>query len=89
ESNAQVMDAIRVNDRLGRGDGYITGLPATYRKIDAAAVNAAAVEFLQPLDMLFVVVGDKAAIASQLKDVGIAVEYAPSPPSTGPTSAGN
>ncbi|MEY2943432.1 MAG: hypothetical protein RLY97_1446, partial [Pseudomonadota bacterium] len=40
ESNAQVMDAIRVNDRLGRGDGYITGLPATYRKIDAAAVNA-------------------------------------------------
>jgi predicted Zn-dependent peptidase len=75
DSNADVLGAIIVNDRLGRPDDYYTRLPATYRAIDAAAIDAAARQYLQPENLLIVVVGDRKVVEPQLKGIGLPVEY--------------
>ncbi|MBU6267257.1 MAG: insulinase family protein [Sphingomonadales bacterium] len=75
ETNAQVLSAITQNERLGRPDDYYVTLPGRYRAIGAPELNAAARDYLQPEGMIFVVVGDKAIIAPQLKDIGLPVEY--------------
>jgi zinc protease len=74
ETNAAVLGAITNNDRLGRPDDYYVTLPQTYRKIDAKALDAMAKTYLQPDGMVFVVVGDRAKVEPQLKDVGLPVE---------------
>jgi zinc protease len=77
ETNAQVLGAIIANDRLGRPDDYYATLPARYRAIDAAALNSAARNWLQPGNLTFVVVGDRKLVEPQLKDLGLAIEIAP------------
>lgn len=74
ETNGQVLGAIAANERLGRPDDYYSKLPALYRSIDAKALEAKAAEYLQPDGLTFVVVGDKAKVEAQLKDVGLPVE---------------
>jgi predicted Zn-dependent peptidase len=74
ETNGQVLGAIASNERLGRPDDYYRKLPALYRSIDAKALEAKAAEYLQPDGLTFVVVGDKAKVEAQLKDVGLPVE---------------
>ncbi len=77
ETNAQVLGAIITNDRLGRPDDYYSTLPARYRAIDAAALNTAALTWLQGEGLTFVVVGDRKLVEPQLKGLGLAVEIAP------------
>jgi predicted Zn-dependent peptidase len=74
ETNGQVLGAIASNERLGRPDDYDRKLPALYRSIDAKALEAEAAEYLQPDGLTFVVVGDKAKVEAQLKDVGLPAE---------------
>ena len=74
ETNGQVLGAIAANERLGRPDDYYRKLPALYRSIDAKALEAKAAEYLQPEGLTFVVVGDRAKVEAQLKDVGLPVE---------------
>jgi predicted Zn-dependent peptidase len=74
ETNAQVLGAIETNQRLGRPDDYYTTLPARYRALDAAALDAAAKAYLQPDDMVIIVVGDRKAVEPQLQGIGLPVE---------------
>lgn len=71
ETNAQVLEAIAENDELGRPDDYYVTLPATYRAIDKAAIDAAASSYLGADDLTIVVVGDRKEIDSQLERLGL------------------
>ncbi|MBX7496707.1 insulinase family protein [Qipengyuania sp. 6B39] len=75
ETNYQVLGAIVENDRLGRPDDYYTRLPATYRAIDKAAIDAAARQYLGPDDLTIVVVGDRSEIDAQLEKLGLPTTY--------------
>jgi predicted Zn-dependent peptidase len=81
QTNAQVLQAIVTNDRLGRPDDYYATLPTRYRAINAAALNTAAKTWLQPEGLVFVVVGDRKVVEPQLKSFGLPVEYLPAPAS--------
>lgn len=76
QTNAQVLGAIVGNDRLGRPDDYYATLPTRYRGIDAAAMNRAAQQYLQPAGLVFVVVGDRKVIEPQLKSLPLPLEIA-------------
>jgi predicted Zn-dependent peptidase len=75
ETNGQVLGALLDNQRLGRPDNYQARLPEIYRGIDARAIDAAAAKYLQPEQMVIVVVGDRAKIDAQLKTLGMPIEY--------------
>jgi predicted Zn-dependent peptidase len=74
EGNAQVLDAITLDQRLGRPDDYTATLPARLAAVTAPALNAAARQFLRPEPLVFVVVGDAAVVGPQLKGLGLPVE---------------
>ena len=75
ETNFQVLGALIENDRLGRPDDYYTNLPATYRAIDQAAINAAAARYLGPDNLTIVVVGDRNEIDPQLERLNLPTTY--------------
>nr|WP_166177281.1 pitrilysin family protein [Altererythrobacter segetis] len=75
ETNGQVLGALLDNQRLGRPDDYQTRLPEIYRSLDAKAIDAAATQYLQPEQMVIVVVGDRKEIDAQLKTLGMPIEY--------------
>lgn len=77
ETNGEVLSAIVTSDRLGRPDDYYATLPARYRALDKAAIEAAARASLQPDALTYVIVGDAKAVLPQLKDSGLKVELAP------------
>jgi predicted Zn-dependent peptidase len=75
ETNGQVLGAIVENDELGRPDDYYVTLPATYRAIDKAAIDAAARDYLGADDLTIVVVGDRKEIDGQLEKLGLPTTY--------------
>ncbi|MFW2350467.1 M16 family metallopeptidase [Qipengyuania sp.] len=75
ETNGQVLGAIAENDELGRPDDYYVTLPATYRAIDKAAIDAAARDYLGADDLTIVVVGDRKEIDGQLEKLGLPTTY--------------
>ena len=79
QTNAQVLNAVIANDRLGRPDNYYATLPSRYRTIDATALDAAARTYLQAPGLTFVVVGDRKAVEPQLKGIGLPVEVIAAP----------
>ncbi len=74
ETNMQVLGAVISNDRLRRPDNYYATLPSRYRAIDAAAIDNAAKQYLQPQGLTFVVVGDRKLVEPQLQGLGLPVE---------------
>lgn len=81
ETNAQVLQAVLVNQRLGRPDDYVTTLPERYRRIDAPALDAAARQWLGPDGLTIVVVGTRKVIEPQLTGLGLPVEFIAAPAS--------
>ncbi|MDE2303813.1 MAG: insulinase family protein [Sphingomonadales bacterium] len=75
QTNAAVLGAIQMDERLGRPDDYYATLPARYRALDAQALDQAAARFLQPDGLIYVVVGDRKVIEPQLAGIGLPVEY--------------
>lgn len=75
ETNGQVLGALLDNQRLGRPYDYQARLPGLYRALDAKAIDAAAAQYLQPDQMVIVVVGDRKLIDDQLKGLGMPIEY--------------
>ena len=75
ETNGQVLGALLDNQRLKRPDDYQAKLPGIYRALDAKAIDAAAAQYLQPDQMVIVVVGDRSKIDDQLKTLGMPIEY--------------
>jgi predicted Zn-dependent peptidase len=75
ETNGQVLGALLENQRLKRPDDYQARLPDIYRSITAAQIDQAAAKYLQPEQMVIVVVGDRSQIDAQLKTLGMPIEY--------------
>lgn len=75
ETNAEVMATLALNRRLGRPSDWDATLASRIRAIDAHALDAAAARWLQPDDMVFVVVGDRKVVEPQMKSIGLPVEY--------------
>ena len=76
ETNSQILNAVISNLLLGRSDDYYVTLPDRYRAIDAAAINLAAQQYLQPQGLVFVVVGDRKLVEPQLRKLGLPIEIA-------------
>lgn len=74
ETNAQVLNAIVQNERLGRPDDYYATLASRWRAIDAKAIDSAARTWLHPQGLTFVVVGDRRVVEPQLAGLGLPVE---------------
>lgn len=75
QTNSQVLGALLTNRRFGRPDDYQARLGEIYRGIDAAEIDAAAAQYLQPDGMVVIVVGDRKVIESQLTGLGLPIEY--------------
>jgi predicted Zn-dependent peptidase len=75
ETNGQVLSAMLRNELLGRPDDYYARLPAIYRTMDAASIDAAARQYLGAQNLAIVVVGDRSKIESQLKTLNLPIEY--------------
>ena len=60
---------------MGRQEDYQESLPDLYRAIDAAAINDAAAQYLQPGNLAIVVVGDRRVIDDQLATLGMDMQY--------------
>jgi len=81
QTNAQVLNAVIANDRLGRPDNYYATLPSRYRAIDATALDSAAKTWLQPDGLVYVVVGERKQVEPQLKGIGLPIEIVTPPKS--------
>jgi zinc protease len=79
ETNAQVLNAVVTNARLGKPDDYTATLPARIRAIDAKAIEEAARTWLGAEGLTFVIVGDRKVIEPQLKGINLPIEFAPAP----------
>ena len=79
ETNAQVLQAVLVNQRLGRPDDYVSPLPARYRAVTGPALDAAARQWLGADGLTIVVVGERKTVAPQLAGLGLPVEYVTAP----------
>ena len=79
ETNAQVLRAIVVNQRLGRPDDYYSTIATRWRAIDATALDAAARQWLSADGLTFVVVGDRKVVEPQLSGLGLPVEVVEAP----------
>ncbi|MDE1467028.1 M16 family metallopeptidase [Aurantiacibacter sp. D1-12] len=75
ETNGQVLGALLSNQQLGRDLRYQASLPDLYRAVSRDAINAAAATYLQPDDLIIVVVGDRSVIDSQLEGLDMDIEY--------------
>ncbi|ANU08613.1 M16 family metallopeptidase [Paraurantiacibacter namhicola] len=75
ETNGQVLGAIVQNRRLGRPDNYYATLPSIYAGLGAPQLNAAAAQYLQPDNLVVIVVGDRKVIDSQLEGLDMEIEY--------------
>jgi predicted Zn-dependent peptidase len=75
QTNADVLGALLSNRRFGRPDDYQARLADIYGRIGAKAIDAAAAQYLQPEQMVVIVVGDRKAIDPQLAALGMPIEY--------------
>jgi zinc protease len=75
QTNGQVLGALLANQLLGRPDGYQASLPAIFRSIDAAQIDAAARQYLAPDGLAIIVVGDREVIDPQLQTLDLPIEY--------------
>ncbi len=75
ETNGQVLGALLSNQTRGRPDDYQRTLPQVFGNVDKAAIDAAAARFMDPSDMVIIVVGDRSKIDGQIKALGLPVEY--------------
>lgn len=79
EKSSAVMEAVVKIVTYHRPDDYYQTLPARYRAMTAAGLDAAAKSAIDPGKLIWVVVGDRAKVEPQLKDLGLPVEVVPTP----------
>nr|PZN70435.1 MAG: peptidase M16 [Pseudomonadota bacterium] len=91
ETNAAVLRQMQDDVRFRRPLDYAETLAARYKAMDAATLDKAVRDAIDPNGFTWVVVGDRARVLSQLRRLGIPVEEvkAPAVPSTGGTDAGD
>ncbi len=81
ETSDAVLGAMQRIVWLGRADDYYEKLPARYKVMTAAELDAAARATLDPAKLTWVIVGDAKSVKPQLAKTGLTVEMLPSPPS--------
>ncbi len=74
ETSGDVLGGLRQIVKFGRPDNYYETLPATYEAMTAPEIDAAARKALSTSDLVYVVVGDAAAVKPQLDGLGLPVE---------------
>ncbi len=77
-SNREILDQVQMNDMLRRPADYLGQLAAILRAINAEAINQAAGLYLHPEGLQFVIVGDRAAVETQLRGLNLPIEIVPS-----------
>ena len=75
ETNYQVLNALAGNTLFERPDDYQVRLPEIYRSITQEDIDQAARTYLQPDDMVIVVVGDREVIDEQLEGLDLPLEF--------------
>jgi zinc protease len=80
ETSDAVLGAMQRIIWLGRPDDYYEKLPARYKAMTAAELDAAARASIDPAKLTWVVVGDAASVKPQLAKTGLTVEMLPTPP---------
>jgi zinc protease len=80
ETSDAVLGAMQRIIWLGRPDDYYEKLPARYKAMTAAELDAAARASIDPNKITWVVVGDAASVKPQLAKTGLTVEILPTPP---------
>jgi predicted Zn-dependent peptidase len=91
ETSAAVLRQMQEDVLLQRPANYAETLAARYRELDAAALDRAVREAIDPNGFTWVVVGDRTRVLPQLRRLGIPVEemQAPSVPLAGGDRAGD
>ncbi len=79
ETSDAVLGAMQRIVWLGRVDDYYEKLPARYKAMTAADLDAAARATLDPAKLTWVIVGDAASVKPQLAKTGLTVEMLPTP----------
>ena len=79
EGGDDVLAGMQQNVLLGRPDDYYETLPARYRAMTASQLDQAARRTIDPKRLVWVVVGDAAAVRPQLDAVGLPVEVLRTP----------
>jgi predicted Zn-dependent peptidase len=77
ETGGALLAALERSANLGRPDDYLETLPARLAAIPDSAVAAAPLP--RDSELVWVVVGDKAAVLPQLEKLGLPVEVRPAP----------
>ena len=74
ETSGAVLDGIAKIETYKRPDTYYAALPARYRTMTPADLDAAARATINPARLVWVVVGDAAKVKPQLDGLGLPVE---------------
>ena len=71
ETAGSVMGALLSNDRFGRPDNYVATLKAQYENVNLENVQGAAEQVMKPEKLTWLIVGDRAQIEAQVRDLGL------------------
>ena len=83
ERSSSVLGQMQSDALYGRPTNYAESLAAQYRALDAAKLNGAMREALNPKTLTWVIVGDAAKIEEQLTPLGMPVEVRRAAPAAG------
>jgi zinc protease len=71
ETANSVMGALLSNDRFGRPDDYVSTLKGQYEALGLENIQGAAEDVLAPQSLTWLIVGDRAQIESQVREMGL------------------
>ncbi len=71
QTKGSLLGAMLENARFGRPDDYVATLSERYRALDLDAARAAAREVVKPDQLIWLVVGDRAAIQPEVEKLGL------------------
>ena len=72
ETNNAVLNAMLANNRFNRDDDYVNSLPGQYRALSLELIHATSQQVLHPQALIWVIVGDAAAIRDGLQNLQLA-----------------
>ena len=71
ETAGAVLNSMMSNQRFGRSDDYVPGLKDRYEGLNLENIQGAAEEVMHPEQLIWVIVGDRAEIESQISELGL------------------
>ncbi len=71
ETAGAVLNSMMSNQRFGRSDDYVPSLKGQYESLNLENIQGAAEEVLKPDKLIWLIVGDRAEIESQLSELNL------------------